>query len=95
MRSYCCNLQGYQEYSLFVGCLLSKHDKKLDAVRKSREFRKEFEVSLQDFYSIYTDYNIRNLEKYIGRYEILIWKKHLQTFRLRARAHSMNLLIYW
>ena len=68
MRSYCCNLQDYQHYSLFVGCLLSKHDKKLDAVRKSVEFRKEFEAKLADFHTIYEEYNVKNLEKYIGRY---------------------------
>ena len=67
MRSYSCYLQGYEDYGLFVGSLLSERDKKLDAIRKSSEFRVYFEDKLADFYSIYDTYNVSNLEKYIGR----------------------------
>ena len=67
MRQYCCYLQGYEEYGLFVGSLLAEHDKKLDKVRKSSEFRSHFEEKLRDFFAIYETYNVENLEKYIGR----------------------------
>ena len=67
MRQYCCLLQGFEDYSLFVGCLLAEHEKTLDKIRNSTAFRSNFEEKLRDFYSIYETYNVKNLEKYIGR----------------------------
>ena len=62
-----CYLEGFEDYGLFVGCILAIKGGTNNQVRKSAEFLREVQREFECFRENY-EYSHENVQKYFSRY---------------------------
>ena len=62
----CCYIEGFEDYAILIGALLSTENGSKEKVRKSANFQEKVNREIKAFREIYEN-TTENIEKYLNR----------------------------